>query len=374
MKILVVSYMYLYGVGGGVFAARAYINALSKISDKVTLLYPEKNGKKAEGIDVGVTHVSVNYDSNLDKILARLMGRLHQLTNKARKCLEEEKYDFVVFNSSLACPGILEFAHKKGAKIITLHHNFEQEYFRDNFVGLKFFRWLLMKAVTRAESLAVCKSDLNLTITDADKYLLHDHYSKDAKIETIGCFEPCSRVPLDLSKRSAGQKRFVITGSLSDVQTYLSLKEWLDSYYDILKEVCPNFKLTIAGRNPTKLIEQMCQERDIKLIPNPQTMDEVLLSADYFICPVNRGGGLKLRIMDGLRAGLPVLTHSISARGYESFNDICLYRYCDTNTFRDSLKLMLNNSYSADNIQKLYLSIFSFDAGIKRMRQYIEKM
>lgn len=374
MKTLVVSYMYLNGVGGGVFASRAYINALVELSEKTTLVYPEKVTNKAFDIPSTVEMVPVNYDiPKWQKFLVWLQGRCHLLKSATISCLEREHYDLVVFNASQACQDLIHYAHKKGAKVITLHHNFEQEYTRDNATSNGLLSKIYMRNVILAERNAVVHSDLNLTITEDDKHLLLKYYDSTghSKIETLGCFEPKNRKPLDVKNRVEGKHRFVITGSLSQVQTYKSLSEWLDRYFVILKKVCPDMSLTIAGRDPSEQIQKMCRERDIHLIPNPETMDEVLLNADYFICPVSLGGGLKLRIMDGLKAGLPVLTHAVSARGYEMFEDEYLFSYTDEQSFEQSLQKMISRKFSATEIQDKYLSVFSFKAGVKRFKEII---
>ena len=58
---------------------------------------------------------------------------------------------------------------------------------------------------------------------------------------------------------------------------------------------------------------------NVELIPNPEDMNKVIGSGDIYICPTRVGGGLKLRIMDGLKLGLPVITHDCSSRGYDAF-------------------------------------------------------
>ena len=51
MKVLFVTYHYLHGHGGGIFASRGFINAFAALSDEMTLLYPVKreNGRGPVG-------------------------------------------------------------------------------------------------------------------------------------------------------------------------------------------------------------------------------------------------------------------------------------------------------------------------------------
>ena len=43
MRVLIVTYNYLSGFGGGVYGARACINAFAAFYDDVTLLYPARS-------------------------------------------------------------------------------------------------------------------------------------------------------------------------------------------------------------------------------------------------------------------------------------------------------------------------------------------
>ena len=85
------------------------------------------------------------------------------------------------------------------------------------------------------------------------------------------------------------------------------------------------------------------------------------------------GGGLKLRIMDGLKWGLPVITHAVSARGYDAFKDAgCLFSYSNVEEFLSAIQQLKTMSMSKCVIQALYNSFFSFNAGVARLRKAID--
>jgi len=99
-----------------------------------------------------------------------------------------------------------------------------------------------------------------------------------------------------------------------------------------------------------------------------------LCEADYYICPTSLGGGLKLRIMDGLQWGLPVVTHAVSARGYDAFKDAgCLFAYSNQEEFADALRCLKSTIFDKKQVQTLYNSIFSFGAGVDRLKNILKK-
>ena len=74
--------------------------------------------------------------------------------------------------------------------------------------------------------------------------------------------------------------------------------------------------------------------------------------------------------MDGLRSGLIVLTHSVSARGYEQMVESgCMYVYSDYASFETELIKMLNSHLGRQEVMSSYITHFSFHAGVDRLKQ-----
>lgn len=377
MRILFVTYHYLNGVGGGVFATRGYINAFAKNCDEIYVMHPFKEGQEAEGISKKARMIPVAYEIPKWKKLLRLIkGRLHRYYDSFEKHIASIHPDIVVFDNSKCSDKLLDIAHKYKAKVITIHHNYEYEYNRDNLSGV-------LKAITlfwikRIEGYSVNNSDVNLVLTIEDKKLLTDNYLKEKSknnIKVIGCFEYRHEESIKAINRIIGGNRFVITGDLSAVQTSKSLKVWFNTYLPILRSTLPNFTLTIAGKNPTEELKQLCNNNGITLYDSPKDMQPILESADYYICPTSLGGGLKLRIMDGLKNGLQVITHSVSARGYNIFEEKgILHSYNNQASFERCIREIANNQYTKEEIIDIYKENFSFNTGIEKVKRIISEL
>ena len=96
-------------------------------------------------------------------------------------------------------------------------------------------------------------------------------------------------------------------------------------------------------------------------------------NADYYICPTCLGGGLKLRVMDGLKWGLPVISHTVSARGYDLFEEMgCLISYHNLDGFRRALETLKTSSFEKKTVLRAYEEIFSFEAGCNRVKKLLQ--
>lgn len=366
-RILFVTHHYLDGNGGGVFASRAFVNAFAEFAD-VVLLYPWKPGRDAVKISSSVIPVPVEYDKcKMSKALDIVSGHIHRYYDVFEKYLVLYACDTVIFDTCMVTAGLIGVAKKHEARVITIHHNFQKEYVKDN--GYGFLKPFELHWIGRYEGEAVRESDLNLTLTTQDKVLLKNSYDISGKshIEVSGvfAFDPEERLP---EYSHPCKNRFVITGTLAAAQSNNSLIPWITDYFPILKEICPDASLVIAGRGPSNRLVELCRDNGITLVPSPKDMSSVLSDADYYICPTSLGGGLKLRILDGLKSGLPVLTHEVSARGYDVFvekGDV--FPYSDMESFRSALYAMMSSMREPRDIVSDYDSYFSFRAGVDRI-------
>lgn len=370
MRTLFITNSYLNGNGGGIYASRTHINLFAELSERMTLLFPYMKGQEPKGINEGkIEMIPVeDHRSNLRKFVDLIFGKVHRFS-LTEEMLKRDKYDVVVFDSSVTSSGLVKKCKRAGLKIVTIHHNYQIEYLRGDGDLLTlpielFWTWIY-------EGQAVRKSDINITLTCQDIDLLKKHYSPSAKYAVLGVYEFIRKEFVSLPEEPR-KHRYVITGGLGSKQTEDSLVKWIKEYYPALKEVDAEAQLTIAGSNPSAKLTGAIQMSGCKLIPSPPDMTPVLLEADYYICPIDCGGGLKLRNMDGLKYGLPVLSHRVSARGYEKMIDEgVLIQYDNRESFKKGVSALQNISFGKPQIRDVYKKTYSFSSGIKRLNSIL---
>ena len=118
-------------------------------------------------------------------------------------------------------------------------------------------------------------------------------------------------------------------------------------------------------------------DKQIHLVANPENMIETIIDSGIFICPTNVGGGVKLRIMDGLKLGMPIIAHRVSARGYDAFLGKPWFQvYDDKDSFNDALLKIIEvigeNRELRKEIIENYRQYFSFPKGKTRFLSSIK--
>lgn len=380
MRVIVVTHHYLDINGGGSFASRAYINAFASIAEETLLLYPDNGNDITPYINSNIKKVGVrNRESSLGKLIDIYRGRINRFVNILFCETERFKPDVIVFDNSRTSAGYIKQIKSLGIRVITIHHNYEMEYYKGTKPHV-LWRYPFLYYMEKTEREAVRYSDLNLTLTQQDITLLQEHYDKQrqAKFEVIGVFEYKHNDVCIIDPRSdkvSDKPVFAITGSLASYQTEISLIPFLEEYYPLLLDLYPDSSLLIAGRNPSPRLISICQKYpSVELIPNPKDMSTIMQRADAYICPVSVGGGLKLRVMDGLKVGLPVLAHEVSSRGYDNFQKAgYLFIYRDKETFILEVKKLMQAKLNTNSILVAYSQNFLFEEGSKRLHAILQK-
>lgn len=372
MRTLLITLSYLGGNGGGVYASRTHINLFTELSERLTLLYPYKQGEEPRGINCEkIELVPIeDFRSKVRKFFDLIRGKVHRFAPD-KSFFDSNKYDVVVFDSSVVSSGLVKKFKSAGIKVITIHHNYQIEYLLGDASLLTLLPSLFWTKIYEGD--AVRYSDLNITLTQQDVELLKKHYGHRAKFEVLGVFEYQRNTPANIQAESR-KHRYVMTGGLGSKQTEQSLIRWIERLYPILLKEDPNATLTIAGSNPSAKLAQIIEQNGIKLVSSPPIMEPILQNADFYINPVDCGGGLKLRNLDGLKYGLPVLTHKVSLRGYEKMADQgVIFSYVNQEEFAEGVKNIMALGTNRKDIQEKYLSQYQFDMGLKRLTEILKK-
>ncbi|MBQ8676669.1 MAG: glycosyltransferase [Bacteroidaceae bacterium] len=374
MKALFISINDPFGVGGGDFATHAYLLAFSKLCNGDVDVFV-REGVKPDG-SIDANYFFVPERNWLARIRSLINGQLHRNVGAVRKRLNEGvRYDYCVFNNSRVATGLIRQMKELGINVITIHHNVEKEIVLGN-TSNPIRRILFSHFVVKSEKEAYQLSDYNFFLTKQDQSTFHRLYGRGDSVEAIiGTFEYKAVPALQKTDIYKGHLTFAITGSLNQKQGIDGVMYFFDELYRYLPD---DSNVIISGRNPSPAIVSACNRfSNIRLVPNPKDMNEIISMADVYICPTRLGGGLKLRVMDGLRIGIPVITHACSARGYDALVDsgyVSVFNNSDE--FSEKLRITIEHvhdgSFSRANIRQRYEDFFSFEAGYERIRSVLQ--
>ncbi len=374
-RLLIITRHIISQNNGGANASKGFIHCMAAIFENCTLICPVFEGKATDYIPSNVKVITYeDRRSRVRKGLDCWRGRICANETFVKAHLKEHTYDVIVVDHSFSGASLVKSAKATRAKIITIHHNVERNYNKDNKKNIPLLcRFPFVYFANKAERECLAASDLNLTLTKQDASVFRTWGFKE-RVHYWGTFE-YRQIEDKIFTKSSKNMTFAITGSLCFEQSVLPILDFIKHYWPLVLSEYPKSQLIIAGRNPgDKLIKTCAQTSNSVLIPNPEKIDSVIKDAAYYICPINAGSGLKLRVMDGLRQGKYVLCHEVSSAGYDELvKKDCLFIYSNKATFIDALHTMLSKVPNPAHVYHSFRTAFSLETGIKRLVDILRK-
>jgi glycosyltransferase involved in cell wall biosynthesis len=121
--------------------------------------------------------------------------------------------------------------------------------------------------------------------------------------------------PLQLSREP---KTILFLGSLDWRPNLDGVRLMLDSIFPTVQAFEPDAKLLLVGRNPPGWLRQQTQNRPcIELHGSVPDVRPFIARAGVLAVPLRIGGGSRLKILESLASGLPVVSTKIGAEGLE---------------------------------------------------------
>lgn len=113
----------------------------------------------------------------------------------------------------------------------------------------------------------------------------------------------------------------IVFGASLDVTMNQDAALWFaTSIWPIVREKIGNAQFWIVGRNPPAFIQSMNGKEGITVTGTVPDIREYYRHADVFVVPVRYGGGTKLKTLEGMAMGLPVVSSSVGVQGLEIEN------------------------------------------------------
>lgn len=374
MRILYILKHNPWGIGGGCYACRNYLELFTELfkdSCFDVLICSEYLESQISKDFVNCTFYPVSPRNKISQYLSPVTQILHRHQRVAVSMIKKNQYDYCIFDHNSIAGSLVSICKKKGVKTIVLNHNCELEYFRDNNSRLK--NLLLLPSVRKNERKAYLKCDYNIFLTDEDRDLFKNIYGESGTKTVVGgCFlRKGDVINHSVTPFNVACVKLVISGTIGNVQNRDGINFFLDELYEYLPE---NIEVVITGRNPTEeIIKKVAKLKNVSIIANPADILEIVGKCDVLVCPTRLGGGMKLRLIDGLRCGLPVISHKVSARGYTAFVDkgiVCQFETAEEfgSCLVKVIDLIQNGKIDKTIIGKCAEDIFSFEAALKRLK------
>ncbi|HOY37733.1 MAG: glycosyltransferase family 4 protein [Bacteroidales bacterium] len=251
-----------------------------------------------------------------------------QYEEKLIDLLQQHNYDIVQFEGLYMCVYIDVVKNNSNALISLRSHNIEHEIWQrtanneKNYVKRKYLQ-LMTKRIVELKKRTINKYDLLIPITERD----------EAVFNRLGNVKPSMIMPacIDIPQFSAGEigsnpEQLFYIGALDWVPNQEGLLWFINNCWSILKTKLPEVSLHIAGRNASASFLKKVLREGVTYQGEVPDAKEFMKSYGIMIVPLLSGSGMRIKIIEGMALGKPIVTTPIGAEGIPATHreNICI--------------------------------------------------
>jgi polysaccharide biosynthesis protein PslH len=132
-------------------------------------------------------------------------------------------------------------------------------------------------------------------------------------------------------------------GTLSFVHNEQGILYFIDQIFQKIRKALPRTVLTIIGKNPTNRILKLNTVPGVSIIGSIPLTEPHYKRAAIAVVPLLNGAGTRIKILEAMAYGCPVVSTSVGAEGLEVIDGENISIGDDANTFADRCINLLQN-------------------------------
>lgn len=220
--------------------------------------------------------------------------------------IRETRVTTILLESPFVAP-ILDFPQlrKWNVKIVVVLHNIEHLYFQETTTWPTSLRSMEYERIKRYELQILRQADLGISISPWDA-----QYFKEQLGASNVVYLPSVLPRKDTRWHSQNSNYILFTGGLSFPPNYEGIVWFLEEVFSRYRERFPKMELWITGKR-SDAAERLARTYDhvhlTGFLTDPE-LRKVECGCRFIIVPILKGSGVKVKLLDAMAIGAPVVT------------------------------------------------------------------
>ena len=217
---------------------------------------------------------------------------------------------------------------------------------------IKLFLYDQFRLMKKFELSAMQHVDAVTAITEFDKDVFLSH------LPELNCFvSPAgTEIPknLDLPRK---EDTLLAISNWKWKPNYDGLKWFLDKVWPDLIQQKPQLKFDIAGDGLDEKFRSKYSSKNIRFLGFVEDLEELRQTSTIFIAPLLSGSGMKLKIVESLASGLPIVTSRFGVEGTLLKDEIHFLEADTASEFKQTILLLLDNDQKREQLSRKAVEI-----------------
>jgi glycosyltransferase involved in cell wall biosynthesis len=151
--------------------------------------------------------------------------------------------------------------------------------------------------------------------------------------------------------RRAADPRVVFTGAMRHAPNADGARWYLDHVHPMVAERIPSLRVAIVGADPPPDLRAR-QSAGVEVTGRVDDIRPWLANASVAIVPLLSGGGTRLKILEAMAAGIPVVSTTVGAEGLDLADGSDLLIADSPRAFADAILRVLYDSSLAESLSE----------------------
>ena len=331
------------------------------------------------GDTITIYPVEINTDLYKLSFFASLFSKLpynlirYKQTNflqKINALLAQKEYDYIILDGLYASVFLDEIKSKSMAKIIYRSHNVEHQIWLDrakttnNWLKRQFLISLANK-VSKYEKKLLQELDYIAAISSVD----YDFF----KLETTNQVEiiPVSMLPIK-TVDSIAKNQICFIGNFGWFPNVEGMSWFINKVFPILKIDYPLLTLHIAGFESKEALSNLVSDG---IVIHGPVNDAALFIKTHgiFVSPIFSGSGIKIKVLEAMNAGVPMVLSKKSAEGIGFPSEFTCFETKETAIMllKELLSKPMHIEHNQGLMRDLLQKQFSQEVVVKKLKAII---
>jgi len=270
-----------------------------------------------------------------------------EVTQKIRSVSKRNKPDIVQIEHSFLAPYITAIPQNACRTVLSLHNIGSRQYgsmrrMKTGFVN-KCVWWLKWLSMLGWETAWAGRFDQVISVSAADRdLLLKSNPNLRVAVVPNGCD---TRALQPLPESAAGNKLLYI-GTFGYPPNVDAVLHFTDCILPLIRQQIRDVRLVVVGHRPPEAIRRLAERGEIILAPPTADVLPYYREARICVVPLRAGGGTRIKILEAMALGRPVVSTRAGCEGLDVKSDEQLMIADTPAEFAQNVVQLLSDSWT----------------------------